>query len=112
MKSPRQLSGRVQEETVHLTSSLGKRFQTGGPPGQQQVPCIPNFGGQRPTGTVAGTYTWTVHYSGDPNNNDANEQSVTTEQTVVGAASLSLVTTASVSAVDELRRTGRSVSPL
>ena len=47
------------------------------------------------TGTVAGTYTWTAQYSGDPNNAAADDQGGTAEQTVVGQASLSLVTTAS-----------------
>jgi hypothetical protein len=47
------------------------------------------------TGTVAGTYTWTATYSGDANNAAASDQGGTAEQTVVGAASLTLVTIAS-----------------
>ncbi len=47
------------------------------------------------TGTVAGTYTWTVSYAGDANNNAASDQGGTTEQTVVSPASPTLVTTAS-----------------
>jgi len=38
------------------------------------------------TGTVTGTYTWTAHYSGDSNNNTANDQGGTAEQTVVSPA--------------------------
>ena len=47
------------------------------------------------TGTAAGTYTWTVAYSGDGNNNAANDQGGAAEQTVVSPASPTLVTTAS-----------------
>ena len=47
------------------------------------------------SGTVAGTYVWTAHYSGDPNNNGAADQGGSTEQTVVSLASPTLVTTAS-----------------
>jgi hypothetical protein len=46
------------------------------------------------TGTVAGTYTWTVHYSGDANNLAANDQGGAAEQTVVSKASPKIVTTA------------------
>ncbi len=46
------------------------------------------------TGTVTGTYTWTAHYSGDSNNNAANDQGGPTEQTVVSPARPTLVTTA------------------
>ena len=46
------------------------------------------------TGTVAGTYTWTATYEGDDNNAAANDQGGAAEQTVVGAASLTLVTIA------------------
>src|SRR6202035_5011789 len=35
------------------------------------------------TGTVAGTYTWSAHYSGDSNNNSAVDQGGQGEQTVV-----------------------------
>src|SRR5262249_47324012 len=45
------------------------------------------------TGVVAGTYTWTAHYGGDPNNNAANDQGGIAEQTVVSPASPTLVTT-------------------
>ena len=44
---------------------------------------------------AAGTYTWTVEYEGDDNNEAATDQGGPAEQTVVGAASLSLVTIAS-----------------
>jgi uncharacterized repeat protein (TIGR01451 family) len=47
------------------------------------------------TGAVAGTYTWMVTYSGDANNNIANDQGGVAEQTVVSKASPTLVTTAS-----------------
>jgi uncharacterized repeat protein (TIGR01451 family) len=46
------------------------------------------------TGMVAGTYTWTVHYSGDDNNNAANDNGVLIEQTVVHPATPEVVTTA------------------
>jgi len=48
-------------------------------------------------GTVAGTYTWSVHYSGDDNNNSTNDQGGTAEQTVVSPAHPTVVTTASAS---------------
>jgi hypothetical protein len=47
------------------------------------------------TGTAAGTYTWSAHYSGDSNNNSANDQGGASEQTVVNPANPMLVTTAS-----------------
>ena len=47
------------------------------------------------TGTVAGTYTWTVTYEGDVNNNVASDQGGPAEQTVVSPASPTIVTTAS-----------------
>ena len=47
------------------------------------------------TGTVTGTYTWTVAYSGDGNNNAASDQGGAAEQATVSAASPTLVTTAS-----------------
>src|SRR5205823_5789134 len=47
------------------------------------------------TGTVAGTYTWSVSYAGDGNNNGAVDQGGAAEQTVVSPASPSIVTTAS-----------------
>jgi ELWxxDGT repeat protein len=47
------------------------------------------------TGTVAGTYTWSVSYAGDVNNNSAVDQGGPAEQTVVSKASPSIVTTAS-----------------
>ena len=47
------------------------------------------------TGAVTGVYTWTAHYSGDANNNAANDQGDIAEQTVVSPASPTLVTTAS-----------------
>ena len=47
------------------------------------------------TGTVAGTYTWSVTYEGDANNNAAIDQGGAIEQTVVSSASPTLVTTAS-----------------
>src|SRR5262249_34217659 len=47
-------------------------------------------------GAAAGTYTWSVVFSGDDNNASAVDQGTTAEQTVVSvAASPSLVTTAS-----------------
>ena len=47
------------------------------------------------TGTVAGTYIWTVTYEGDANNNAATDQGGAAEQTVVSPASPTIVTTAS-----------------
>src|SRR5205823_5334763 len=47
------------------------------------------------SGLVAGTYTWSAHYSGDANNISANDQGGTAEQTVVSPANPNLVTTAS-----------------
>src|SRR5262249_49235384 len=47
------------------------------------------------TGTMAGTYTWSAHYSGDSHNSSANDQGGTAEQTVVGKVSPHLVSTAS-----------------
>src|SRR5262249_18773279 len=46
-------------------------------------------------GTVAGTYTWTAHYTGDANNNPANDQGGPPEQPVVSPARPTLVTIAS-----------------
>jgi hypothetical protein len=46
-------------------------------------------------GLVAGTYTWSAHYSGDGNNASANDEGGTAEQTVVKKARPSVVTTAS-----------------
>ena len=47
------------------------------------------------TGTVVGTYTWSVKYAGDANNNPATDQGGTAEQTVVSKASPTIMTTAS-----------------
>jgi uncharacterized repeat protein (TIGR01451 family) len=49
------------------------------------------------TGTVTGTYTWSAHYSGDGNNNPADDQGGAAEQTVVSPANPMLSTTASQS---------------
>jgi hypothetical protein len=46
-------------------------------------------------GTVVGTYSWAVTYSGDPNNNPAADQGTFAEQTVVFPASPRLGTGAS-----------------
>ena len=51
------------------------------------------------TGTVTGTYAWTDSYSGDSDNNAATGNTDTSEQTVVGAASPTLTTTASPASV-------------
>ncbi len=48
------------------------------------------------TGTVVGPYVWTATYSGDANNNGANDQGGTAEQTVISAAAPTLDTTASL----------------
>jgi uncharacterized repeat protein (TIGR01451 family) len=45
------------------------------------------------TGTVAGTYTWTAHYGGDPNNSEASDQGGPAEQTVVSPAGPTISTT-------------------
>jgi phosphatidylinositol-3-phosphatase len=47
------------------------------------------------TGTVAGTYTWSVIYAGDANNNSAHDQGGAAEQTVVSAANPTITTTPS-----------------
>jgi hypothetical protein len=47
------------------------------------------------SGTVVGTYSWTVIYSGDVNNNPATDQGTSAEQTVVSPASPRLGTAAS-----------------
>src|SRR5207248_2456234 len=47
------------------------------------------------TGLVAGTYTWSAHYSGDGNNVSANDQGGTAEQTIVSAANPTVITAAS-----------------
>ena len=47
------------------------------------------------TGDVAGTYTWSVTYVGDSNNNPAQDQGGTVEQTIVSAASPTITSTAS-----------------
>jgi hypothetical protein len=44
------------------------------------------------TGTVAGTYSWSATYSGDPNNDEAADQGGTVEQTVVNRADPRLTT--------------------
>ena len=44
------------------------------------------------TGTVAGTYTWSVTYGGDANNNAAIDQGGAAEQTVVSPANPTLST--------------------
>src|SRR5262249_11363663 len=46
-------------------------------------------------GVVAGTYTWSAHYSGDANNKIGRASCRTAEQTVVNTADPSLKTTAS-----------------
>src|SRR5262249_25778593 len=46
------------------------------------------------TGLVAGTYTWSAHYSGDTNNVSANDQGGAAEQTIISAAHPTVVTTA------------------
>ncbi len=51
------------------------------------------------TGTVAGTYTWTVAYGGDGNNAAANDQGGAAEQTVVSAAGPTLTTTPNVTTI-------------
>jgi hypothetical protein len=47
------------------------------------------------SGLVAGSYIWSARYSGDANNNGADDQGGTAEQTIVRAASPTLATTAS-----------------
>jgi hypothetical protein len=51
------------------------------------------------SGTVAGTYTWSAHYSGDNTNGSANDQGGSAEQTVVSPAKPNVVTTANPSSV-------------
>jgi hypothetical protein len=46
------------------------------------------------TTSVIGTYTWTVHYSGDASNNPADDEGGAAEQTVVSPAKPTLVTAA------------------
>jgi hypothetical protein len=47
------------------------------------------------TGDIAGTYTWTASYSGDPNNLPANDQGGRDEQTVVSQADTTTTLTSS-----------------
>src|SRR6202034_3276917 len=47
------------------------------------------------TGTVVGTYQWDATYSGDANNNPANETNAPAEQVVVSPAAPAIVTTPS-----------------
>src|SRR5262249_25473713 len=51
------------------------------------------------TEAVAGTYTWTARYLGDPNNNTANDQGGIAEQTVLSPASPTLTTTPNLTTV-------------
>jgi hypothetical protein len=51
------------------------------------------------TGTVAGTYTWSVSYNGDSNNKAAVDQGGTAEQTVVSPASPTISTVPNVTNV-------------
>src|SRR5262249_18778335 len=51
------------------------------------------------TGQVAGTYTWSAHYSGDANNVSANDQGGTAEQTIVRGATPSLITTPNAASI-------------
>ena len=62
------------------------------------------------TGTVTGTYTWHVSYAGDALNNSAVDQGGTAEQTVVSAASPTLVTTASPNGTITLGTTSQTLS--
>src|SRR5262249_48446529 len=48
-----------------------------------------------PGGALAGTYTWSAHYSGDGNNASAIDQGGAAEPTIVSAANLTLLPTAS-----------------
>src|SRR5436189_3193022 len=47
-------------------------------------------------GLVAGTYTWSAHYSGDANNVSANDQGGTTEETLTSAAQPAVLPMSSV----------------
>jgi hypothetical protein len=58
------------------------------------------------TGTVVGTYTWSAQYSGDANNNSANDQGGTAEQTVVSQATPRLRTEASKSGCNNQDESG------
>ncbi len=49
--------------------------------------------------TVAGTYTWTARYGGDPNNNAASDQGGSAEQVTVAPASPTITTTPSPTTV-------------
>jgi PKD domain len=51
------------------------------------------------SGSVAGIYTWTAHYSGDDNNKPADDQGGSAEQTVINPANPTLVTTANPATV-------------
>jgi hypothetical protein len=78
-------------------------FTLTGPGGFMETQAVPVDHGNGPymasitlptTSPVAGTYTWTVHYGGDDNNNPANDEGGFTEQTVVHPATPAVVTTA------------------
>src|SRR5207248_7588669 len=50
-------------------------------------------GDRLPTsGSVAGTYTWSAHYSGDGNNASANDQGGAAEHTIVNPAQPAIAT--------------------
>src|SRR5207248_830929 len=51
------------------------------------------------TGTVTGTYSWTVHYSGDGNNPAADDQGGPTEQVTVTPATPKITTIPSTTTV-------------
>ncbi len=51
------------------------------------------------TGAVTGIYTWSAHYTGDADNNQASDQGGTAEQTLVNAATPATTTTPSPNSV-------------
>jgi len=76
----------VYTDTVGVTGNGTYDTSEGNNPGGYTLPTA---------GTVTGTYTWTVTYAGDGNNNPANDQGGSAEQTVVNPANPTIVTTAS-----------------
>jgi hypothetical protein len=62
------------------------------------------------TATAIGTYTWTVAYSGDANNNGANDQGGTAEQVTVNKASPTVMTTANPTGTISLSTTATTLN--
>jgi uncharacterized repeat protein (TIGR01451 family) len=84
----------VYTDTVPVSGNGPYNTTTGDNPGGFTLPTD----GRR----VTGTYTWRAHYSGDGNNNPADDGGGFTEQTVVHQAAPAVVTTADPSGTIQL----------